>query len=64
LAGQFKVVPVYDGDTVKAIAHNITIKARVVGIDATKISLEKSTSLEIQSNVSILKEERHEPGKR
>jgi micrococcal nuclease len=33
-AGQFKVVRVYDGDTVKAVGHDITIKVRLVGIDA------------------------------
>ena len=34
LAGQFKVVRVYDGDTVKAIGHDIEIKIRLVCIDA------------------------------
>lgn len=34
LAGQFKVTKVYDGDTVKAEGHDITIKIRLVGIDA------------------------------
>ncbi len=34
LAGQFKVTRVYDGDTVKAEGHDITIKIRLVGIDA------------------------------
>lgn len=38
LAGQFKVTRVYDGDTVKAIGHDITIKIRLVGIDAPEIS--------------------------
>ena len=33
-AGQFKVVRVYDGDTVEAVGHDITIKVRLVGIDA------------------------------
>jgi len=33
LAGQFKVTRVYDGDTVKAEGHDITIKIRLVGID-------------------------------
>jgi len=34
LAGQFKVVRVYEGDTVKAVGHDIEIKVRLVGIDA------------------------------
>ena len=34
LAGQFKVVRVYDGDTLKAVGHDIEIKVRLVGIDA------------------------------
>ena len=33
-AGEFKVTKVYDGDTVKAEGHDITIKIRLVGIDA------------------------------
>jgi endonuclease YncB( thermonuclease family) len=33
-AGQFKVVRVYDGDTLKAVGHDIEIKIRLVGIDA------------------------------
>lgn len=33
-AGQFKVVRVYDGDTVMAAGHGITIKVRLLGIDA------------------------------
>jgi endonuclease YncB( thermonuclease family) len=33
LAGQFKVVRVYDGDTVKAVEHDIEIKVRLAGID-------------------------------
>ncbi len=33
-AGEFKVTKVYDGDTVKAEGHDITIKVRLVGIDA------------------------------
>jgi len=37
--GEFKVTKVYDGDTVKAEGHDITIKIRLVGIDAlTSIS--------------------------
>jgi endonuclease YncB( thermonuclease family) len=38
LAGQFKITRVYDGDTVKAIGHDITIKIRLVGIDAPETS--------------------------
>lgn len=33
-AGQFKATRVYDGDTFKAIGHDIEIKVRLVGIDA------------------------------
>jgi len=33
-AAQFKVIRVYDGDTVKAKGHDIEIKVRLVGIDA------------------------------
>lgn len=33
-AGQFKIVRVYDGVTVKAIDHDIEIKVRLIGIDA------------------------------
>ena len=41
LAGQFKVTRVYDGDTVKAQGHDITIKVRLVGIDAPETSKKK-----------------------
>ena len=41
LAGQFKVTRVYDGDTVKAIGHDIEIKVRLVGIDAPETSRKK-----------------------
>jgi micrococcal nuclease len=37
-AGQFKVVRVYDGDTVKAAGHDITIKVRLVATDAPETS--------------------------
>ena len=37
-AGQFKVTRVYDGDTVKALGHDIEIKIRLVGIDTPEIS--------------------------
>ena len=40
-AGQFKVTRVYDGDTVKALGHDIEIKIRLVGIDTPEISKEK-----------------------
>jgi len=33
-AGQFKVVRVYDGDTVKAVGHDIEINVRLVGVDS------------------------------
>jgi len=42
-AGQFKVTRVYDGDTVKAEGHDITIKVRLVGIDAPETSKKKGT---------------------
>jgi endonuclease YncB( thermonuclease family) len=38
LAGQFKITRVIDGDTVNAIGHDITIKIRLVGIDAPETS--------------------------
>ena len=37
-AGQFKVIRVYDGDTVKATGHDIEIKVCLVGIDAPEAS--------------------------
>ena len=40
-AGLFKVVRVYDGDTVKAVGHDIEIKVRLVGIDAPETSKKK-----------------------
>jgi len=40
-AGQFKVIRVYDGDTVKASGHDIEIKVRLVGIDAPETSRKK-----------------------
>ena len=40
-AGQFKVVRVYDGDTIKAIGHDIEITVRLVGIDAPETSKNK-----------------------
>jgi endonuclease YncB( thermonuclease family) len=43
-AGQFKVVRVYDGDTVRAIGHGIEIKVRLVGIDAPETSKKKGLS--------------------
>jgi len=43
LAGQFKVTRVYDGDTVKAQGHDITIKVRLVGIDAPETSKQKGS---------------------
>lgn len=44
LAGQFKITRVYDGDTVKAIGHDITVKVRLVEIDAPEISHRKRES--------------------
>jgi endonuclease YncB( thermonuclease family) len=37
-AGLFKVIRVYDGDTIKAVGHDIEIKVRLVGIDAPETS--------------------------
>ncbi len=37
-AGLFKVVRVYDGDTIKAVGYDIEIKVRLVGIDAPETS--------------------------
>jgi len=36
-AGQFKVVRVYDGDTLTATGHDLEIKVRLVGIDAPEL---------------------------
>ena len=47
-AGQFKVVRVYDGDTLQAIGHDIEIMARLVGIDAP----EKSTGQQLDQSYS------------
>ena len=41
LAGQFKVMRVYDGDTLKAKGHGIEFKVRLVGIDAPETSRKK-----------------------
>ncbi len=41
-AGQFKVTRVYDGDTVKAVGHDIEIKVRLVGIDAPETKKRKN----------------------
>jgi endonuclease YncB( thermonuclease family) len=44
-AGQFKVVRVYDGDTLlQAIGHGIEIMVRLVGIDAPERSTGKQQS--------------------
>ena len=40
-AGQFKVVGVYDGDTIKVIENGKEITIRLVGIDAPEISTKK-----------------------
>ena len=37
-AGQFKVVQVYDGDTIKVIDNGKKVTIRLVGIDAPEIS--------------------------
>jgi len=41
VAGQFKVILIYDGDAVKAEGHDIEIKVRLVGIDAPETSRKK-----------------------
>lgn len=41
LAAQFKVIQVYDGDTIRAKSHDIYIKVRLVGIDAPETSKKK-----------------------
>ena len=41
LAGQFKVIRVYDGDTLKAKGYDIEIKVRLVGIDTPETSKRK-----------------------
>jgi len=40
-AGQFKVIRVSDGDTLKAEGHDIQIKVRLVGIDAPETGRKK-----------------------
>ncbi len=40
-AGQFKVVRVYDGDTIKVVENGDKITIRLVGIDAPEISKKK-----------------------
>jgi len=40
-AGQFKVMKVYDGDTIKVQGHDIEIKVRLMGIDAPETSKKK-----------------------
>ena len=41
LASDFKVVRVYDGDTIKAEGHDIEMNVRLVSIDAPETSREK-----------------------
>jgi endonuclease YncB( thermonuclease family) len=43
-AGQFKVTRVYDGDTFRAVGHDIEIKVRLAGIDAPEMSRKKNES--------------------
>ena len=40
-AGLFRIIRVYDGDTVTAVGHDIAIKVRLVGIDAPENSGKK-----------------------
>jgi micrococcal nuclease len=41
LAGQFKVIKVYDGDTIMAEGHDIVIYVLLAGVDAPEIALRK-----------------------
>jgi endonuclease YncB( thermonuclease family) len=41
-AGQFKVIKVYDGDTIKAEGYDIVFQVRLVGIDAPETSKKKT----------------------
>ena len=41
LSADWKVIRVYDGDTIKAEGYDIEIKVRLVGIDAPEISRKK-----------------------
>lgn len=43
MAGEFTVAWVYDGDTIKAEGQDITIKIRLVGIDASEICKKRKT---------------------
>ena len=40
-AGQFKVISVHDGDSLRASGHDIEIKVRLVGIDAPETKKRK-----------------------
>ena len=40
-AGQFKVMRVYDGDTLRAKGYDIEIKVNLIGIDAPEIPIKK-----------------------
>ena len=41
IAGEFTVIRVYDGDTVKSKGHDIDIKVRLAGIDSPETSKKK-----------------------
>jgi endonuclease YncB( thermonuclease family) len=41
LAGQFTVIHVYDGDTIKVEGHDVEVKVRLIGIDAPETSRKK-----------------------
>jgi len=43
LAKEYKVLRVVDGDTLKAEGHDITVKVRLVGIDAPETSKKKGS---------------------
>jgi len=43
-AGQFQVVRVYDGDTLRAKGYDIEFKVNLIGIDAPEIAIKKNVS--------------------
>ena len=43
VAGQYRVTRVYDGDTITCVGNGITIKVRLVGIDAPETSKKKNS---------------------
>lgn len=43
-AGQFKVMRIYDGDTLRAKGYDIEFKVNLIGIDAPEIAIKKNES--------------------